>query len=434
MLKKFAVIILTAVICCSLSACNFLDLGQENLLSPPKPEGELYHIQNALFDAAGENITLKYPTAGEYRSAFVLRDIDKDGVEDAVAFYSRTTDSTVTMHINVIVKEKDKWKSKGDIGIVGSGVEKVVFCDLGGDEAEEISVGWSIYGTVDRQVGVYSFDGSALSQRTMESYTDFITSDIDSDNKQELFVINLNTTDKIASAKALSVNELGIEEKGIATLDGGVTSYSQPIVSTLTNQKPAIYIDAVKGSGTLTEIVWFEDGGLKSIYDDKAHATTLTYRSTTVASRDFNEDGVIDIPLQSLLLSTKDKEEFDKVYVTDWSSFNGKRIKKTVSAFMNYSDGYYITIPENRQDRLHLARKTDSRLRIFYSYDPKENTQGEEVFRILVLSKSDYNQGKGEGYYIISEKGDYCYMARIIPENELGITKEELADNFGIIK
>jgi len=434
MLKKLLAAILSALLCCSLSACNFLESGAENLLQPPRLEGELYYIQEALLDFAGEDITLKYPTAGEYRSAFVLRDLDKDGTDEAVAFYSSTEDATVTMHINVMVKDDDDWKSKGDISVVGSGVEKVVFSDLGNDGTEEISVGWSIYGAVDKQVGVYSFDKKALNQRTIESYTDFLTLDIDSDKKQELFVINLNITDKIASAKALSLNEAGVEERGIATLDGGVTSYFEPKLSALKDGRPAVYIDAVKGSGTLTEIIWFEDGGLKSLYDGKAQATAATYRTTAVSSRDFDGDGIIDIPLQSLLLSTTDKEDFDKVYVTDWSSFDGKRIKKTVSAFMNYSDGYYITIPTNRQDRLHLARKTDSRLRIFYSYDPLNKVQGEEVFRISVISKGDYEGGKGAGYNLIAEKGELCFMARVIPDNELGFTEKELSENFGIIE
>lgn len=433
MSKKFLSFILMAALCCSLSACDFLEFDGDNLLSPPRLEGELYYIQEALLDFAGDEITLKYPTAGDYRSAFILRDIDGDGTEEAFAFYSKTQDSTVTMHINVMVKE-DGWKSKGDIGVVGSGIEKVAFHDLAGDGVEEISVGWSIYGTVDRQVGVYSFDGNMLTQRTMESYTDFLALDIDSDNADELFIINLNLTDKTSTAKALSVNKSGIEEKGIAALDGNITSYYSPVISTLSDGRPAVYIDAVKGSGTLTELIWYEDGGLKSLYDGKAEATNLTYRPSIVVSRDFDSDGIIDIPLQSLLLSTKDKEDFDKVYVTDWSYFDGKQINKKVSAFMNYSDGYYITIPTARQDRLHLARKTDSRLRIFYSYNPTDGTQGNEVFRVLVLSKNDYEAGKGQGYDLIREKGNLCFLARVSEDNELKFTLDELIRNFGIIE
>lgn len=433
MLKRLCCLILTVAACCSLSACSLLDLETDNLLSPPRLEGELYHIQEALIDFAGDEITLKYPTAGDYRSAFILRDINGDGKEEAIAFYSRTEDSTVMMHINILTKE-DEWKSKGDISLVGSGVEKVVFSDLAGDGIEEISVGWSIYGTVERQVGIYSFDGKVFTQRAMENYTEFFTVDIDDDKKEELFVINLNSTEKIATAKAISINQSGVEEKGVANLDGSVSSYYSPVVSSLSDGRPAVYIDAVKGSGSLTEIVWFEDGGLKSIYDGKAAATTLTYRSNIVASRDFTGDGIIDIPLQSLLLSTADKEDFDKVYVTDWSSFNGEKITKSESAFMNYSDGYYITIPKSRQDRLHLARKTDSRLRIFYSYDPETHTQGNEVFRVLVLSKVDYEAGRGEGYSLIGEKGNLYFLARVAEENEIAFTKEELIQNFGIIE
>lgn len=433
MLKRILCLILSAALTCSLSACSLLDFDNDNLLSPPRLEGELYYIQEALIDFVGEEITLKYPTAGEYRSAFILRDINGDGSEEAFAFYSKTEDSAVTMHINILAKENE-WKSKGDISLVGSGVEKVVFSDLAGDGIEEISVGWSIYGEVERQVGIYSFDGKIFTQRALENYTDFFPVDIDGDKNEELFVINLNSTEKIATAKAFSVNASGIEEKGAANLDGNVSSYYSPVVSKLADGRPAVYLDAVKGSGSLTEIVWFEGGSLKSLYDGKAAATTLTYRPSIVVSRDFTGDGIIDIPLQSLLLSTTDKEDFDKVYVTDWSFFDGVKMNKSESAFMNYSDGYYITIPKERQDRLHLARKTDSRLRIFYSYDPKTNTQGNEVFRVLVLSKTDYEAGRGEGYTLIGERGNLFFLTRVAEENELGFTKEELVQNFGIIE
>lgn len=434
MLKRFLCIILTAALVCSLSACDLLESDANTLLSPPRLEGELYYIQEALLDFAGDDITLKYPTSGDFRSAFILRDINGDGKEEAFAFYSKTEDSTVSMHICVLVKNEDEWKSKGDISVVGSGIEKVVFSDLAGDGIEEISVGWSIYGTVERQVGIYSFDGNMLTQRTMENYTDFLSFDIDDDKREELFVINLNATDKTSTAKVFSVKAQGIEEKGVATLDGKVTSYYAPVLSTLSDGRPAVYIDAVKGSGSLTEVVWFENGGLKSLYDGKTASTTLTYRPSVVVSRDFTGDGIIDMPLQTLLLSTKDKEDFDKVYVTEWSSFDGKSIKKNVSSLMNYSDGYYITIPENRQDSLHLARKTDSRLRIFYSYNPKTGTQGNEVFRVLVLSKVDFEAGRGEGYDLIAEKGNLYFLVRVSEQNELNFTKEELVQNFGIIE
>lgn len=433
MLKRIFCLMLTAALACSLSACSLFDFENDALLSPPRLEGELYYIQEALMDFAGDEITLKYPTAGDYRSAFVLRDINGDGSEEAFAFYSKTEDSAVTMHINILVKE-DEWKSKGDISVVGSGVEKVVFSDLAGDGVEEISVGWSIYGAVERQVGIYSFDGKIFTQRALENYTEFFPVDIDDDKGEELFVINLNSTDKIATAKAFSINEAGIEEKGAANLDGNVSSYYSPVISHLSDGRTAVYIDAVKGSGSLTEIVWYEDGSLKSVYDGKTAATTLTYRANIVTSRDFTGDGIIDIPLQSLLLSTTDKEDFDKVYVTEWSSFDGEKMSRSKSAFMNYADGYYITIPEGRQDRLHLARKTDSRLRIFYSYDPETRTQGNEVFRVLVLSKNDYEAGRGEGYSLIGEKGNLCFLARVAVDNEIGFTKEELIQIFGIIE
>ena len=434
--KRIAAVVCAAVMVFTLASCNSLDMSIDSLLSPPKQDGDIYPIQQALEAAVGKTITLKYPIAGDYRSAFSFMDIDADGVDEALALYSLNTDGTVSMHLNVIDYEAGEWVSRSDVEVVGSGIEKIQFCDLNADNIPEIIVGWMIYGTVDKQVGVYTYDGKVLNQRVLEKYTDFLCGSLNGDDKDELIVVNLNITEKTSDVKILALSESGITETGSAMLDGGVTSYSVPIISKLADGSQALYIDAIKGTGTLTEIVWFEDNILRSTYDTTLAETRLTYRPSLVYTKDINSDGTLDIPIMNLLASTALMPEADKVYVTSWCDFNGANLYVIENTFMNYTDGYYITIPDKLMNSLHLARKVDSRQRIFYSYDPDTDMQGDEVFRIVATTQSDIENGKFDntGYEQLGSQNGMIYLTKVAEKNELDITIELLLENFYVIQ
>ena len=73
--------------------------------------------------------TLKYPTAGEYRSAYVLADLKGSGNNDfAMAFYSTTNEENSTfMNLKLMQKVGDEWISVSDIIVNAVGVEKLEY-------------------------------------------------------------------------------------------------------------------------------------------------------------------------------------------------------------------------------------------------------------------------------------------------------------------
>lgn len=432
--KKLIILCLSALLMFVFSGCASFDV--QNLLSAPKLEGELYPVQQALEDAVGDEITLKYPISGEYRSAFVLQDLNRNGYNEAIALYSVTTDNTVTMHINVIAESGDGWESKGDLSVVGNDIESIAFADLDGDRNLEIIVGWMIYGLVDKQVGVYSFSKDGLVQRAMEKYTNYTCVDLNSDRVDDLAIIHLNSTEKAASARVFAFNDNGINEIGAVGLDGGVSSYSDPVLSTLKDSTPALYIDAVKGSGMLTEVIWFEDDKLQSLYDREKQETSATYRASTVSSYDFNQDGAIDIPLLEILESTAELNDADKVYYTNWTSFGKTGAETLAATFMNYTDGYCLKVPFEFKNKLYLTRKTESRLRVFYSFNPETKEYGEELFRIKAVTTADYDSGntKDEGFIKLEQNEGIVYLLKLEENNDLGITEQTVKELFSIIK
>ncbi len=433
---KLIYCLLAVVFCLTLTGCDGEGFSVDKLITSPKLEGDLYPVQQALEKSAGDNIVLKYPIAGEYRSAFILKDLNADGTDEAIALYGINGETSLSIHINVIANNGGTWESKGDLSLIGADVESVSFSDLDKDGSLDIIVGWIVYGTVDKKVGVYTFDGTAFIQRALESYTNFLCADLTGDGGDDLVIIHLNTTEKTAGAKVFSLSQEGILECGSTPLDGSVTSYLSPVVSTLTDGTPALYVDALKGNGILTEIVWFKDKTLTGIYNPEMPDNSLTYRNSTASSRDFNGDGVIDIPLLELLKSTAELSESDKVYVTNWSSFNGQKFITNESVFMNYADGYSITVPMELKNRIYLLRNTETRLRIIFSYDPKTKTAGEELFRIIAVNPADYEAGKykGDGFSLITKTESIAYLVAVNPKNTMKVTEKFVCDMFSTIQ
>ena len=145
--KLFRIIALVSVVTMLLvsSGCSgFNFFSVESLLSPPSLSGKNGEVQDAFNKLVnGKNIKLKTPSKGDYKSSFVLYDIDSNGDDEALVFY---TDNTLDASVRMAVLEcvNDVWVLSADIKGTGSGVYDVNFRDLNGDGFVEVFVNWTL--------------------------------------------------------------------------------------------------------------------------------------------------------------------------------------------------------------------------------------------------------------------------------------------------
>lgn len=432
-LKTIIAVILSAGILLSVSGCKPISTDTDSLMTPPAYAKDLKDIQKVLYGSVGDKFTLKFPTGGDYRSAIVQEDINGDGVTEAFAFYSTTVDNTVTMHINMIVKSDGQWVTAGDVKCVASGVESVEFVDMNGDGVKEVLVGWSVYGSLEKSIGVYSVSDNRLSQSLLEQYTKYICRDFDGDGVSELLVIYLDSAAGKSTAKLIKITQNGVDELGKAEMDGTVNSYSTPLIADLDSGIKYIYLDAVKGNGMVTEVLVTDGKSLTNpMYDEVAGMTAQTYRSSGVAIRDIDGDGLYEIPIPQILTKTNDSDS-DNIYKTQWYGFNGTGLELKLSALMNYTDGYFIVIPQKWEDKISVVRSTAERTRIIRRYDEETGVSAEELVRILVVPTTAENVDV-TGYTEITRTKDYIYYSKISGYvGEQAITEEELSGLFNIL-
>lgn len=438
MIKKLICVAVSFLLLFTLCGCDFFTADTAELLSPPLLLEELYPISQALDASAGGVYTLQYPAKGNYRSAVVQNDVNGDGVLEAFAFYSMTDGETITMHINMICLREGEWVSAAQQKIVAGGVNQVEFCDLDSDGVLEILVGWEVYGTSEMQLAVYSYGENSLTQRFLQKYNNFTTCDLDADTQNELLIITLNSAEQINTAAAYVLTGEGVVQMYSCELDSTVKSVSDPIVAELSSGKPAVYIDEIKGVGAVTEVIFVEKGVLVNpLLDTETRETLATLRSASFTVRDINDDGVLEIPIQKNIPSVSKSDVNEKLYLTNWCSFNGEVLTNQQTTMINVNDGYYYTISPKWNDSIAVLKDTEKRIREIYQYDSENMTVGESLLYIGAVDISDWDSdeyGK-QGYKKLLTAGDTVFICRISKTAAAeGLTFNDVKKNFKLFE
>ncbi len=433
MFRKMALCLLIIVLCLSLCGCDFFTADTAELLSPPSLSDDLKLISAAIKQSATSEYTMEYPQSGDYRSAVVQRDIDSDGVNEAFAFYGTQDGEVEIMNINIVRYENKDWKSASVQTIVAAGVHRVDFCDLDKDGTEEILVGWQIYSTSEMQLAVYSFKDGKLIQRLLSRYSHFIVCDLDENKNDDILIIDIDTAKQQNTASLYGFAENGVVQIGKCALDSKVQSFSHPIVSELSSGKSAVYIDSVKGIGAITEVLIYEKGKLLNpLYDEQLAETTKTLRAASFVTQDFNGDGVLEIPVQLNVPSVSKSEAAEKLYLTNWCSFNGELLTTQITSMINVIDGYYYNLPSKWVGNIAILKDTDNRIREIYAYDTEKMAIGNSLLYMRAISKRDWEKGIYDalGLIEIGRTEDSVIACRF--SKETGLTFEDVKNNFGI--
>ena len=429
MLKKFGCILTVLMLVLCLCGCSLFSAETAELLSPPALTGDMLPISEALKASVSSEYTLEYPSRGNYRSAIVMHDIDRNGILEAFAFYSTTKDNSTFMNINVVNNIDGLWKSVSQEQIAAGGVDRIDFCDLDGDGLEEILVGWEIYGTSERQLAVYSLGETSLFQRMLEQYTHFITCDLDANDHNEVLIIKSSPAENLNTAHLYSITSKGVSQTGYCELDSTAKTLNHPIVATLSTGAPAVYIDEIKGVGAVTEVLFLEKGILKNpLLDLDTKETSQTLRSASFESFDINEDGILEIPVQTEVPTVTKSENSEKLYLTDWCSFNGVTLTSQLTTIINASDGYYFILPAKWRGKISVLKDTQDSTMEIYRYDKKKKVSKERLMYFKTVKKSDWDRGQYKNQDITEILNDgttsyLCYISAAAEKDGVDIKK-----------
>jgi len=441
-LKLTAVVLALSLL---LSGCSFAGLDAETLMRPPKPTGEKAGIHALLESKAGEKITLKYPSSGDYRSAIITHDICGDKKDEAMAIYQKGDESTGT-NLMFMMKQDGQWTGVGFFNNPAAQVDKVCFGDLNGDGKDDVVVGWGSSLNSTSTICVYYYKNGKMNELKLnQPYTEMTVMDFDGDGCDEIFTANVSSGDDPALARLYSVRKNTAEIIGSCRMDSGVSKYASMQSGLINEKQNGVVLDGFKNATTLVTELLYWDKTSKTLcspfYDGKTKSANTAQRSTSVVSKDINGDKIIEVPLVSLMPGYTGSSADDAAYMTNWNRYDTKTntFVRVMSMVVNYSDGYWFLIPDVWQGKITTKTDTATRTITFYEWSPaKKNpvgVTGAPLLKIQVFSQAEWEKGMGtSGFFKLLDNNNLVFAASCpSPGRPLSLSTEDVKASFQLI-
>ena len=443
-MKKISAFITALSAGAALTGCTF-GASIDTLMSPPKLSQEQEDIYTALTDAHGTAISLKYPKAGKYLSAFIIEDIDGDGGNEALVFYERNNHAADEnpLRINVLDKKADgKWWSVCDEAAAGSEIEEVIISKLGSNDRVNLIIGTSLINRSEKNVNIYVYSDGMLKEpdkfSDSDSYSFMDVRDLDMDGELELLRLTKASNGEPAMAEAYKLDGEGTYHRSPLELSDNFSDFDISY-GRLPTGKLGIYIDAVSGTGTIqSDVLYYvsEDGEnkLKKVFGTPEEAAK-TERAAGCNCFDVDGDGSLEIPIQELAPGYEESDEGAQLLLTHWMQINGDyRLERRYTSYYSINDGYIFIFPEKWKGRVTVKRDTVNDEIVFCAYNNGE--MGRELLHIFCAddqpSRDDRLSG---GYMLMHTKGGSAYLAMIpsnpdVADDGLSITSADAAIGF----
>lgn len=440
MVKKLFTLALAASFTLRLPSCA-LTASVETMLSPPRLTVEQEQIFQALQTAVGGTVSLKYPKSGELRSAFTIEDLDGDGEDEAVAFYtvSRSSAEENALRICLLAQENGAWRAMAEYPTAGAEVERIDIDTLGSNPRKNLIVRYSIVDGASRTAEVMHFEDGALIRTLSLPYSALSVRDLSGDGEQELFVIEGTTLEAQAAATVYRLDADGSYIQSQAALPEAFTDISGISYGVVPDQSgtaflPAVYIDGTSGATTAqTAVLTYQDTALSVIYTDTPERFPNTARPLACRTADLDADGEPEIPVQTAFYGYTNAADGSPLSMTNWYVCRNGLLMRECSSYYSASDGYAFVIP-TRWERRVTAAQVDDEI-VFYEFDT--DTQQEDgspvlrapLLRITALSDAVTAETMQEnGYLLMQSRNGIYYLAKIEAGSDatLTLTNSEL--------
>lgn len=425
--------ILLAFAALSLSGCRAITFSIDNLLSAPKVADEQTAIYQALIESAGRGIALVYPRGGDYRSAFVQYDIDGDGEEEALAFYtvSSLTDSNVK--IAVLDRGSDgKWRSQYELAGAGSSVERVMF------SGKDTVIGYSAQEYEENAVRMYRYGGGILEPIYEGTYSVLDMADVDGCGSEEITVVR-------RSGLGLEIEMLKTEQDGSYTayglqLEESAAAISGSVFGDYSDRK-ALYLDvSTESGGLVTEALYLSGGEI--VCPTAGGLSMQTQRPAGYLSLDYDGDGTVEIPVLTPFTGYEQAPWGEGEYCTSWFrlSDDGSSLELKSMSYTNLRDGYILTLPNRWQNMVTVSRDQSTGEVMFYSFDSSADPEAGQTVSEAIMSFAASEPSAAASYeeagytaFAKTELRSFYVKTLADPDMPLILTMDEIKDNFYII-
>ena len=422
------------IVSAALSSCSAASV--EELLSPPRLDEEQTAIYEALRTAAGGSVSLKYPKSGQYRSAFVVENIDSEPTKEAIVFYERPNVAEgSSLRINFLDMQEGKWVSVYDFAASGSEVERVMFRELGDGETS-IIITYYIQNSSDMASSVIKFSGGSPREvfSGRHSYMDVF--DADGNGKDEMFLISSDRAAGTAFAQTLGWREGAFGVIGSAGLSGGFSEYKNVVSGSWDKSGvPAIFIDYALSDGSFsTDALICYENSLSAVtaLSEAGISRRVNSYTPNLYSADIDSDGIIEIPATVPFPAYENLTRPEQVNMTIWYEIEdrGTRLKEKYRSYSGIRGDFVMIIPPRWQGLVTASVSISDGTVRFSRYNGEKSETKQELLEIRTASPDSGTAPKGYISLGKSEATGNSFYAKINGDDALSLTESELKDFF----
>ncbi len=376
----------------------------ENLLTAPKLTQEQSEIYQALINSTGTSIKLKYPRGGEFRSAFVLQDIDSDGVDEALVFYqSQSVQSGESaLRLKALDNFDGSWEAVYDLACVGSEVDSISFASLGNDNTVEILVCYSMLNQTEKTLSVLNYGSGIISELYSGSYSCMEVVDLNEDGQQELISVVPDKATQTAMAVMFTKQDGTFRKLSEVPLSGIAAEYVSVSKGTLSGGTAALFLDYSKGAGQYsTDVLYCRNGAVYAPMNVLANADgsqgniisrfTNDYM-TDIRSLDIDGDGALEIPSMTALPGYETLMKSEQLCAVEWYTVENNRYSRKYYSYYSSKYNFVLLFPSRWQGVVTAVLNSQDNEIIFISYDQEKQLtvdRSTELMRIRTIDKDD---------------------------------------------
>lgn len=423
-LVRFLIAVLAGVVLTVSSGCTGISLDIEELMKPPALTERQKAIQKALEKAIGSNdYQLKRPKFGEERSAFIFTDINSDGIEEVLLFYSM--DENEEAQLNILQNNGSEWLSTYNISGAANDVASINFAKLLNSNEIDIIIGWYNTNLNVKALEVYRYIDSSLEKIFVMEYDEMSIVDVTGDEIEDILL--LTDDGKVALISRLNGQLLKFGE---IKLKNEVDEYLKLTVGKLGDDKKALFIDYRLPSGEISsEAVYYYEQKLLTLFGTIGEEPPKREEGHC---EDINGDGITEIPYQKLLPGYSFGDEV-RMYITDYKQAKESGLVSAMAVLRDKEERFIFKLPEKWENNITVIVESENSEWSLREYEDKR--AGEELLRIKVMRKGAYKDVFEENYQLIGEGNGYEYYI-FVPENtsNIAVSFEECKNNFEILK
>lgn len=436
MKKKLIVVLMT--VCFVLCGCS-AGISVENLLTTPKLTAEQNEIYDVLINSGAQNIKLKYPRSGDYRSAFVLQNIDNEPGEEAIVFFESKSGQSgeSSLRMKFLDKTNGKWESVYDLPCRGSEIDSISFAKLGSGGITYIIVCYTLLNQTE--FSVIKYDGSAPKQLHNSPYSCLKVCDLNGDGFNELFYASLDKVNQTSVAALFTDGADGFVKLSETQLGSASSKYLRVTEGVLFENKPALFLDySMDGGQSSTDVVYCYGNSLYTP-DPVDPVTSAPYVSRLINNfmseiycYDIDGDGFTEIPSTVPLPGYEVLTKPEQLCAVTWYSI--KDDNYTMEHYSYFSSRYRFALLFPNRWRYVVTARTefDTNDIVFAS---SENN--DEIMRIRSVEKENVEAvAAAKNYKVLGENEEtlYCLIESGAFGNDLmKLTESELKNSFVVL-